>query len=125
MPEYSLVVEKGGVKPAGLRMTDSARRGVNSRTGAMTGEAAPMASLAIALSRQLERPVLDNTGLEGNYDFSLHCTLDLSPGDQALTDSSGPSLFTALREQLGLRIEATRGPVEVIVIDGAERPSEN
>lgn len=84
-----------------------------------------MASLAIALSRQLERPVLDNTGLEGNYDFSLHWTLDLSPGDQALTDSSGPSLFTALREQLGLRIEATRGPVEVIVIDGAERPSEN
>ena len=128
LPEYSLMVEKSGVKPEGLRVTDKARRGINARSGAMTGEAAPMANLALVLSRQLGRPVVNNTGLAGNYDFSLQWTPDLSPaapGDQTVTDSPGPSLFTALREQLGLRLETTKGPVEVIVIDRAERPSEN
>jgi uncharacterized protein (TIGR03435 family) len=120
LPEYSLVVEKGGIKPEGLRVSENRRRGINSRQGAMTGEAAPMANLAVVLSRQLERPVVDNTGLQGNYDFMVEWTPDLAVGD-----SPGPSLFTALREQLGLRLEATKGPVEVIVVDGAEKPSEN
>lgn len=120
LPEYSLVVEKSGIKPEGLRVSENRRRGINARQGAMTGEAAPMASLALVLSRQLERPVVDNTGLQGNYDFMVEWTPDLAD-----SDSPGPSLFTALREQLGLRLEATKGPVEVIVVDGAEKPSEN
>jgi hypothetical protein len=128
LPVYSLVVNKSGVKPEGLRMTDNRQRGINARAGAMTGEAATMANLALVLARQLGRPVVNDTGLDGNYNFELLWTPDLSPaapGDQAVADSSGPSLFTALREQLGLRLEAGKGPVEVIVIDRAEKPSED
>jgi uncharacterized protein (TIGR03435 family) len=65
----------------------------------------------------IARPVLDKTGLTGFYDF----TIEFSPG----IPYTGPSLFTALQEQLGLRLEPKRGPAEVFVIDHVERPSEN
>jgi bla regulator protein blaR1 len=79
---------------------------------------------------------LDQTGLTGVYNLSLHWSPEqgaaptppagVSPaGEAAPPDTSGPSLFTALQEQLGLKLEATKGPVEVIVIDHIERPSEN
>ena len=98
-----------------------------------------MASLARMLSQQLGRTVLDQTGLKGNYDFTLHWTPDQSQaampmgpdGGKPATDnapppeSSGPSIFTAIQEQLGLKLESTKGPVDVIVIDHIERPSEN
>jgi uncharacterized protein (TIGR03435 family) len=86
--------------------------------------------LASVLQRAiLDRPVVDNTGLAGRYDFDLEWTPDgsqfggqLPPGPP---DSGKPGLFTALREQLGLKIEATRGPIETLVIDRIERPSDN
>jgi uncharacterized protein (TIGR03435 family) len=65
----------------------------------------------------LGRTVIDNTGLQGNYKVDLTWAAD----DQ----TSGPSLFTAIQEQLGLKLEPTRGPVETLVIDHAEKPSEN
>jgi uncharacterized protein (TIGR03435 family) len=78
-----------------------------------------MEMLAGYIGNRLGRIVVDQTGLNGRFDF----TLDWAP-DQA-TNSSAPSLVTALREQLGLRLESQRSPVEVLVIDRIERPSEN
>jgi uncharacterized protein (TIGR03435 family) len=69
----------------------------------------------------LQRQVSDGTGLTGEYDFSLRWT-----PDQTVVDEPGPSVFTALQEQLGLRLESREGPVEVLVIDHVERtPTEN
>jgi uncharacterized protein (TIGR03435 family) len=81
-----------------------------------------MSSLAGSLSAILRRPVVDRTGLEGRFELALRYTM---PGAPAPTDSTqrAPELFTALQEQLGLKLEATRGPVEVLVIDSAEHPT--
>ena len=91
--------------------------------------------LALNLFNELGRRVIDKTGLTGKYDFELKWTptqpsaAPLSPPPQrpesALAADPGPSLFTALQEQLGLRLESEKGPVEVLVIDRAERPSKN
>lgn len=78
-----------------------------------------MARLAEYLSGQAGRPVVDNTRLGGEYDFTVEWATEETIG------SSEPSLFTALQEQLGLKLDATRGPVETIVIDSAERASAN
>jgi len=79
--------------------------------------------------------VVDKTGLTGKYDFVLEWTPDIGAGGGApgLTDGPnasvpgvpGPTIFTALQEQLGLKLESQKGPVENIVIDRAEKPSEN
>ena len=81
-----------------------------------------MAFLASTLSSTLGRRVIDRTSLTGPYKFSLKWTPDDRP---ASADNSGPSLFTAIQEQLGLKLESTKGPVEILVIDHAEKPSEN
>jgi uncharacterized protein (TIGR03435 family) len=128
LPLYSLVVAKNGIRASGLRTTSKPRRGINARRGAMIGEAAPMATLASRLSNELGRAVVNNTRLDGNYDFMLQWTPEPGPAppdDQTAVDATYPSLFTALREQLGLRLEAARGPVEVIVIDHVEKPGDN
>jgi len=82
-------------------------------------------------------PVLDKTGLTGKYDFTLEWTPDENrapmfkgtrdggQGPDNPPDSSGPSIFTAIQEQLGLKLEAQKGPAEMLVIDHVERPSEN
>jgi uncharacterized protein (TIGR03435 family) len=69
------------------------------------------------------RYVVDKTGLTGRYDFELRWTPDDTPTDSAL--AGGPSIFTAVQEQLGLRLKSTRAPVEVLVIDSAEQPTPN
>jgi uncharacterized protein (TIGR03435 family) len=93
--------------------------------------------LARVLSQQLGRTVIDKTGLTGSYDFTLQWTPDDAPPpmhggvdggpphNESEGDAVGPSLFTALQEQLGLKLEPTRGQVDVIVIDHIEPPSEN
>jgi uncharacterized protein (TIGR03435 family) len=76
----------------------------------------------------LDRAVVDKTGLSGTYDFDLEWTPDESQFSGQLprsVESTKPSLFAAMQEQLGLRLEATRGPVQALVIDRVERPSEN
>ena len=98
-----------------------------------------MALLADQLSTRLWRVVIDKTGLKGEYAFKLAWTpapneygpeaLGLPPGtgNSPPTDGAnlGPSIFTALREQLGLRLKSQKGAVDVIVVDRIERPSEN
>jgi uncharacterized protein (TIGR03435 family) len=90
----------------------------------------PIDALASAIARQVGRPVIDQTGLTGNYDFDLawspaprtsRATPDVVPRDQQ--PDEGLSLFTALEEQLGLKLEPSRGPVDVLVIDSVQRPT--
>jgi uncharacterized protein (TIGR03435 family) len=133
-PIYALVVAKNGPKlqesqeGAGPSLMGRAR-------GQFEGKGALMEMLANVLSMQVGRPVVDKTGLTGKYDFKLEWTPDPGQGPGPLgipgpdapppTDPNGPSLFAAVQEQLGLRLESTKGPVETIVIDRVEKPSEN
>ena len=87
-----------------------------------------MAALARSMSNQVGRIVVDKTGLIGGFDLELEFTPDpAAAGGQppAVTDTNLPSLFTALEEQLGLKLVPARGPVEMLVIDRIERPTEN
>ena len=107
--------------------------------GQIDAQEVPLQFLAESLSRQLGRTVVDKTGLTGAYDFTLTWTPDESQrqmfkgppdgkeaGDGAPPpDASGPTIFTAIQEQLGLKLESQKGPVEILVIDHVERPSEN
>jgi uncharacterized protein (TIGR03435 family) len=90
---------------------------------------ATMMQFAAMLQRAvLDRAVVDQTGLSGRYDFDLEWTPDENQFGGNLprsVDATRPSLFVAMQEQLGLRLEATRGPVSALVIDRVERPSEN
>jgi uncharacterized protein (TIGR03435 family) len=81
-----------------------------------------MGSLAFSLTGALGRPVVDNTGLTGGFDFTLTWTPD-TPGGPA--DAAGVSLFSALEDQLGLRIESKKAPMDTIVVDQAQKPSAN
>jgi uncharacterized protein (TIGR03435 family) len=89
----------------------------------MIGTSATMANLIFMLSRQLNRPVLDHTGLPGKYNFQFEWAPDAGPCPGAADDN--PSIFTALQEKLGLKLDSIKGPVDSLVIDHAERPSEN
>ncbi len=88
-----------------------------------------MAALARSMSNQAGRIIVDKTGLTGGFDFDLEFTPDpAAAGAQppaGPTDANMPSLFTALEEQLGLKLLPQRGPVEMLVIDRVERPTEN
>jgi uncharacterized protein (TIGR03435 family) len=149
LPVYELVLAKGGSKlkeaapgddyAKGIKGPDGVARGGMMRVGRgqLTAQAVPMTSLANMLSQQLRRTVIDKTGLTGKYDLELNWAPDQGSdpmfkgpdGSQqradAAPDSSGPSIFTALQEQLGLRLQSAKGPVETLVIDHVEMPSEN
>lgn len=88
---------------------------------------ATLAQLASNLSNAVGRTVVDKTGLAGGYDMDLSFTPDatMRPPDAPPIAGDGPSLYTAVQEQLGLKLESAKGPVEVLVIDAAERPVEN
>jgi uncharacterized protein (TIGR03435 family) len=98
--------------------------------GQMVMGGTPMSQFATVLSNFVQRVVLDRTRLAGTFDFRLSWTPDRipqgapPPGGPALppVDPNGPSLFAALQEQLGLKLESTRTPLDVLVIDRVERP---
>lgn len=122
-PVYSLVVAKSGSKLQDSKETRSLIRLMG--RGTLKGQSVGVGMLALNLSNQLGRRVIDKTGLDGKYDFELKWTTDPSAAPLAPGDPDGPSIFTALQEQLGLRLEADKGAVEILVIDKAERPSNN
>ncbi len=97
--------------------------------GEMSGVKATIPMLASALTRPLQRKVVDETGLKGAYTFTLRFVPDENLArpneDGAASSLDGSSLFTALREQLGLTLKSTKGPVEVLVIDHADKPTPN
>jgi len=105
--------------------------GVRMRAGQITGAGGTLAQLASSLSqaRGVEREVVDGTGLEGRFDFTVEWTPPQAPApagdDVAPAVQAGPSIFTALQEQLGLKLEASRGHVRVLVVDRLERPTAN
>jgi uncharacterized protein (TIGR03435 family) len=124
MPVYDLVIAKGG-----LKMKEAATDEVDAETmksgGAMTARALSTDSLVYAFSGMVGRMIVDKTGLAGKkFDFELAWTPDDRRGADSAADA-GPSLFTALEEQLGLKLVPSKGPVEVIVIDHIEKPSAN
>ena len=122
LPVLALEVAKNGSK-----LTEGeaggANLGIRSGCGFMVGTRATMANLVWALSRNLALPVHDRTELPGSYNFQLHWTPEAGPCPEA--DENGPDLFTALQRQLGLRLESTRGPVEVVVVVRVEKPEAN
>ena len=135
---YALTVAKGGSKlKASTISPDASPEGppplvfvVTLPTLHMSARYATMGEFASVLQRAaLDRPVVDQTGLTGRYDFDLDFAADETLFDGALgkapDDVGKPGLFAAVQEQLGLKIEPTKGPVETLVIDGVERPSGN
>jgi uncharacterized protein (TIGR03435 family) len=121
----------GGAPPKGAAMIRMGR-------GQLNAQSVPVTAIVQMLAQQLGRPVIDKTDIKGNYDFDLQWTpdetqrgggfggLERPATDNPLpADTSGPSLFTAVQEQLGLKLEASKGPVETLVIDHVEKASGN
>jgi bla regulator protein blaR1 len=151
LPILALVIAKGGPKLHEAKPGDTYPNGLKGfdgeggpgmmlmRPGQLTAQGLPLSSVAKLLSQQLGRTVQDKTGLAGKYDFTLQWTPDRDaspmpgapepgqqgPGATLSTDSSGPSIFTVIQEQLGLKLESHKAPVEVLVIDHVEAPSAN
>lgn len=150
-PVYALVVDKGGAKlkestGSGDLLGNAppkqeggrgpgGRQGIRISRGQIAGQGMTMASLSSQLSNILGRQVLDKTSLAGSYDITLNWTPEENqgmriPGDNRESappsaSDAGPNIFNAVREQLGLKLEAQRGPVEIFAIDHVERASEN
>jgi uncharacterized protein (TIGR03435 family) len=88
----------------------------------MTATCVTLSDLAMNLSFPLDRTVIDKTGLTGRYDFQLRWTAE--DVGAAATDAP-PDLFTAMQEQLGLKLQAAKGPVKTLVLDHVEQPTDN
>jgi uncharacterized protein (TIGR03435 family) len=121
-PVYELEVAKGGPKLKAAEVRDGMPQGLRRGNGRLTGMAASIPALASNLSQQLGRPVIDKTALPGTYDFVLDYA---ATGEPTTQDPSLPSIFTALQERLGLKLISAKARVEILVIDGAQRPPEN
>lgn len=100
----------------------------------MDAEGSTLSDFSKLLNLILDRPVIDKTGIAGRFDIYLEFSSDqVTPGLLGLapdapataSDPTGPTIFTAIQEQLGLKLEPAKGPVEFLVIDHVERPSEN
>jgi uncharacterized protein (TIGR03435 family) len=115
---YVIEVAKGGPK---LEKSTGEGTSAGSSRGGVTARATSMDRFAEVLARQMDLPVVNQTGLEGKFNFKLEWT----PESARQEANAGPSIFTAIQEQLGLRLRAQKAPVEVLVIDRAERPTEN
>jgi len=140
MPCYILTVDKKGAKlpehdPADL-VHEPIAGGFQDGQLQMNGQNATMNYFAFFLSRGLDRNVVDQTGLTARYDIKYHYIPDLPNGGRRPDGSpvmvngepvalDGPNIFTALRDQLGLRLEKGTGPVEYLVIEHVEKPSDN
>ena len=136
LPEYALTPAKGGAKledgkadPRAARdMKPNAgwyRMGMNGGVKKVEFSGTPVARLLPILSNETGRTVVDKSGLAGKYNFTLSWRAALAEGGADDAAVSAPDLFTAIQEQLGLKLEPTKGPVDVLVIDHIERPAEN
>jgi uncharacterized protein (TIGR03435 family) len=130
MPVYDLVVAKGGAKLKDTQADPTKRGNVYPEINGLRSHASGMAvgtdRLAILLSGPTGRFVVDKTGLTGSYDFTLDWVNDAAPGAEPPSDPpSGPTIYTAVEEQLGLKLIPDKGQVPVLVIDAAELPSAN
>ena len=142
---YELVVAEGGSKlqeskpdntsPNGIKVVEDRPLGkATTRPGEFTDQGTPLATLVEQLSWQLGHTVVDKTGLKGNYDFSLRWKpgpgevfkfMGGKPDSVGSPESSGSTLLTAIQEQLGLKLEPQKAPMQVLVIDHVEQPPQN
>ncbi len=132
LPAYALVVGSNGPKMSRNETNPNGPPGAGGKgLGVMVFSNATMGDFATVMQGNIvDRPVVDRTGLQGRFDFTLSWTPDESQYRQAgiqvppaPADAKLPGLFTAIEEQIGLRLESVTAPVEVIVIDGAEKPT--
>jgi uncharacterized protein (TIGR03435 family) len=127
-PKFKLAEDQNPATPATTRQIAMPRPGAIAVTISNTG--ITPSDFATLLQRYAGRPIVDKTNLRGLFDVKLQFSLDAG-GPSVDTqlgppqDPSGPSFFTAIQEQLGLRLEPARGPVEVLVIDSVQKPTEN
>ena len=134
VPIFALVVATGGLKmheaqsgdtyANGLKRGDGKPLGAgvfSMGNGSVTAQGVSLDTLVLNLPGITGHLVENKTGLTGIYDFTLH----YSASDPPPPDSTAPSIYTAIEEQLGMKLESTKGPVQVLVIDHVERPSEN
>jgi uncharacterized protein (TIGR03435 family) len=150
LPGFVLVVVKGGSKLHEAKPDDTYSNGIKRQDGSpagkgmmnmgfdggamtLTAQGVSIDTLAKHLSGQLQSKVDNETGLKGDYDLALRFSMDEgraaapnpSGESESLSENSAPPIFTALQEQLGLKLESKKVPVDVIVIDHIEAPSEN
>ena len=133
-PVYELTVAKGGPKMQ-MSQGPDARPMMRMGRGELNAKGAELSMLIQMLSQQSGRTVVDKTGLTGRYDFTLKWTPELgeggngfgNPAEQAsrAAAADGPTLFTAVEEQMGLKLNSARGKVDLLVVEKAEHPSEN
>jgi uncharacterized protein (TIGR03435 family) len=140
LPVYELVLAKSGSKMKEATPGDTYANGFKGPDGVahagmmsirnegsgqeLIGQGIKLTGLVGLLSRQVHRTVLDKTGLTGSYDITLKWTNEnnSAPADG---EDAAPSIFTALEEQLGLRLQNAKGPVDTLIVDHVEKPSEN
>ncbi len=118
LPAFALVVAKGGSKLVPAAGNSAGEPQLTLSSGYVKALGVTGAGLADALSMNSDRAVVDRTGLAGKFDVTLKWNPDMG-------DPNGAPLVTALQEQLGLKLESTKAPVEVLVIDDAQKPSAN
>ena len=134
LPVYNILLAKGGLKmkpsaPPGAANAGSAESTVrrcvrkSAGNGLRVEHDCTIKDVATILEGPTGRTVIDKTGLPGRYDFDLHWTPDNTPADSTL--ASGPSIFTAVQEQLGLKLQPSTAPLDVLVIDSAQPPEAN
>jgi uncharacterized protein (TIGR03435 family) len=126
---YALVIGKSGSKLVEGDLGQGSG-GTSSSPGKLVGTRVRMRNLVEALSRQADLPVVDMTGLNGIYSFTLEYAPEsrtaAAKPDEAAEGPTGPSIYTAIQEQLGLKLESRKVPMEMLVIDGVEKiPVEN
>lgn len=144
MPMYALTVDKGGPKLAPHEARSASDPWIEPKVDPSSdgrlkttwhATYAPMDFLAWRLSLFMDRPVADQTNLKGSYDFDLSFTQELPPPPQSAPaggrilpgplDGSNSTIAESMRQQLGLKLERQKGPVDILVIDQAEKPVEN
>ena len=138
LPVYALMVSKGGAKlQKSTRDCDAAPGAchgfIGGRGRGFTAKAMDMSDLANALMLWTDRPVQDRTGIQGTFDFEVPpwtnpsqlSSQGVADGREPAPDPSRPDMFTTLQESIGLKLEAQTGPVELLIIESAERPSGN
>jgi uncharacterized protein (TIGR03435 family) len=126
MPVFALTVAKSG--PKMIANTSDPNGWFEQQNGSTNGrhvealKNASMADLALILQFHVDRPVVDQTGLKGRYDFKLQWTVDEA---QTSVPDAPPGLFTAVQDQIGLKLERLKAPADTLVIDKVERPGAN
>lgn len=128
LPMYSLVISKNGLK---IHPVEDGQSRTSSGPGRLEATKITMQKLADLLAHSVGFPVIDSTGVQGVFDFTLQWSPDeaartaITDGNEA-AGTAGPSIFTALQEQLGLRLASEKAPVEILIVDHIEKaPTEN